>query len=187
MNKEIRLPDEIYEFIKGEVIHLFAKLGIKGVPISGYEIAMAMGITMVPYSSLRGEKLLWALEKENDGFFLEENGNEFIYYNDVCRSFERINMTILHEIGHCVLDHRGIDPDVEEAEANFFAKYAIAPPVLVERVGANGPGDICKYFFISLQAACYAWNYYRLSKRFHYAYGGYTEYEMELLNLQDPA
>ena len=115
------------------------------------------------------------------------NGKEYIYYNDINRNYKKINMTILHEIGHCVLDHRGIDHEREEAEANFFAKYAIAPPVLVDRINPKCAEDIYDFFDITYEAAGYAWDYYRLWKRFHYAYGGYTEYEQELLRIQDIA
>ena len=37
-------------------------------------------------------------------------------------------MTILHEIAHCVLDHQE-GTEIEEAEAKFFAKYALAANV----------------------------------------------------------
>ena len=187
MNKTgIRLSDDVYEFIKGEVIFLFTTLGIKGIPISGFEIAYKMGIVLVPYSTLSRNKYK-NIRKEREGFFLEENGVNYIYYNDIDRSYERINMTLLHEIGHCVLDHRGINPIIEEAEANFFAKYAIAPPVLVHRIHPSCPQDIYEVFDISFEASCYAWNYYKLWKRFHHAYGGYTSYEQELLSLQETA
>ncbi|SHN64513.1 protein of unknown function [Butyrivibrio hungatei DSM 14810] len=185
-SKGLRLKDEIYEYIKGEVIFLFVKLGIKGIPINGFEIAYKMGIVLVPYSTMSRRKYK-KVRKEREGFFVEENGVEYIYYNDIDRSYERINMTILHEIGHCVLDHRGINPEVEEAEANFFAKYAIAPPVLVDKINPQCPDDIYNVFEISYEAACYAWQYYKLWKRFHYAYGGYTDYEQILLKLQEIA
>ena len=45
----------------------------------------------------------------------EEYGVEIIYYNDIDKGYKRINMTILHEIGHCVLDHTG-HSEKEEAE-----------------------------------------------------------------------
>ncbi|WP_026525091.1 ImmA/IrrE family metallo-endopeptidase [Butyrivibrio sp. MB2005] len=186
MKKGLRLPDEIYEFIKGEVIFLFVQLGIKSIPINGFEIAYKMGIVLVPYSSLSKRKYR-KVKKEKEGFFIEGNGVEYIYYNDIDRSYERINMTILHEIGHCVLDHRGVNSEIEEAEANFFAKYAIAPPVLVEKINPAGPEDIYEAFDISFDAAWYAWNYYKLWKKFHYAYGGYTDYEQALIKMQESA
>ena len=117
-----------------------------------------------------------------DGFYLESVGKEYIYYNDIDRSYARQNMTILHEIGHCVLDHKGHSRH-EEDEANFFAKYAIAPPVLVHRIGAKSPKDIYKNFDISFEAAIYAYKYYLLWRRRYEAIGRLTDYEIRLLAL----
>ena len=39
-----KLTDEEYEFIKGEVIHIFEKYNIKCIPVSGFEIASKMKI-----------------------------------------------------------------------------------------------------------------------------------------------
>ena len=50
------LPSSRYEFIKGEVIHLFEHYKIKCIPVSGFEIAIKMGIKLVPYSTLSGKK-----------------------------------------------------------------------------------------------------------------------------------
>ncbi len=177
-----KLTDEEYEFIKGEVIHLFEYYKIKCIPVSGFEIAIKMGIKLVPYSSLSRKKYREALKTSSDGFYVEENGVEYIYYNDIGKSYERQNMTILHEIGHCVLDHTGHSRH-EEDEANFFAKYAIAPPVLVEKIGAESPEDIYEFFDISYEAAIYAYDYYLSWQRRHNRIGRYTEYEIKLLAL----
>lgn len=154
-----KLTDEEYEFIKGEVINIFEKYNIKCIPVSGFEIASKMKITLIAYSGLSKRKLKKAMEVSEDGFFIEKDGREYIFYNDIDRCYERQNWTILHEIGHIVLDHTG-HSDHEEDEANFFAKYAIAPPVLVHKIGAECPQDIYEVFDISFEAAVYAYRYY---------------------------
>ncbi len=177
-----KLTNEEYEFIKGEVIHLFEFYKIKCIPVSGFEIAIKMGIKLVPYSTLSRKKYREALKTSSDGFYAEEDGVEYIYYNDIGKSYERQNMTILHEIGHCVLDHTGHSQH-EEDEANFFAKYAIAPPALVERIGATSPDDIYEVFDISYEAAIYAYDYYLSWRRRHNRLGVYTAYEEKLIAL----
>ena len=177
---EWKLTNEEYEYIKGEVIHLFVKYKIKCIPVSGFELASKMGITLIPYSALSKKKLNAVLEESEDGIYIEEYGIEKIYYNNMHKSYERVNMTILHEIGHCVLDHTGHSTH-EEDEANFFAKYAIAPPVLVEKTGATCPEAIYVMFDISYQASIYAYQYYLTWKRRHERIGEYTEYEKRLL------
>ena len=151
----MRLSDEQYEFIKGEVVALFERYNVRCIPISGFELAYKMEIKLIPYSALKKEQRMAATEISSDGFYLEDSiGTDIIYYNDAV-SYERLNMTLLHEIGHCVLDHQGESED-EEAEANFFAKYAAAPPPLVHHLHDKSPGSIANAFCISYTAAAYA-------------------------------
>ena len=53
---------------------------------------------------------------------IEENGQSvfYIFYDDSMYD-RRIRFTIMHEIGHIVLDHTE-HSDLAESEANFFAK-----------------------------------------------------------------
>ena len=58
-----KLTNEEYEYIKGEVTHIFIKYRINCIPVSGFEIASKMGIKLVPYSTLTKLKLK---KKEED-------------------------------------------------------------------------------------------------------------------------
>lgn len=176
----MRLYDEQYEYIKREVTDIFIRYDVKCTPISGFEVAQKMGIIVIPYSALSKIKLDAANKISHDGFYLEPgDGKEYIYYDDT-RGYERSNMTILHEIGHCVLGHDDNTlPEEAEAEANFFAKYAIAPPPLVHRFRPKTPEDVQKHFFISYEAAYNALSYYH--KWLKYGESEYTEYEVVLL------
>ena len=122
------------------------------------------------------------MEVSEDGFFIEKNGHEYIFYNDIGRSYERQNWTILHEIGHIVLDHTG-HSEHEEDEANFFAKYAIAPPILIYKIKAESPWEIYEAFDISLSAAFYAYNYYVSWKNRYDQIKRLTNYERRILTL----
>ena len=179
----MKLSGEIYEYIKQEAIDIFIRYDVKCTPINGYEIAQKMGIILIPYSALKDEiQYQTAKRLSQDGFYFEPgDGKEYIYYNDVM-GYKRSNMTILHEIGHCVLGHTSkTDPEQAEAEANFFAKYAIAPPPLVHFFKPKRPEDIQKYFCISYEAANNALAYYY--KWLIHGKVKYTKYEKELLNL----
>lgn len=94
--------------------------------------------------------------------------------------YGRINNTIMHEIGHIVLDHSE-DSELAEKEVRFFAKYALVPPVLVHKLKLNDPYDIADVFDVSFEAACYALSYYR--KWLQYGSNYYTDYEVKLLHL----
>lgn len=183
----MRLPDETYEFIKGEVVALFERYDVRCIPINGFELAFKIGIRLIPYSALSERKLAAIMQASPDGLYVETmSGQDIIFYNDDI-PYKRINMTILHEIGHCILDHTG-SPDKmgeEEAEACFFAKYAAAPPPLVHREKPSCPEELAEIFDISFTAACYAFDYYH--KWLAYGEDDYTEYELRLITLFTPA
>lgn len=177
----MRLSNDSYEYIKGEVVDLFIRYDIKCIPISGFELATKMGIILVPYSSLSPKKRAIALSTSEDGFYSEPgDGKEYIFYNDR-KNYRRCNMTILHEIGHAVLGHtEETNHDIAEAEAAFFAKYAIAPPPLIHKIQSKTAVAISEQFDISLEAAMYARDYYL--KWLQFGPHEYLEYEVVLLN-----
>ncbi len=154
----MRLSDERYEEIKNIVVDLFVQLDISCTPISGFEVAKKLGINIIPYSVKKDVQKL--MEISEDGFCYEtRDGKMYIFYNDE-KTYERINWTLLHEIGHLVLGHTE-HCSLAETEANFFAKYAIAPPVLIHRYHLLTTDDIQERFCISHEAAENAMNYYK--------------------------
>ena len=131
---------------------------------------------------LKVQELL--LKKSEDGFSAQLQSGEWrIYYNDA-KNYGRINNTLMHEIGHIVLDHSE-DSDLAESEVKFFAKYALAPPVLIYKLRLTSSAEIEDNFQISHEAAQYAYNYYQK----WLAYGSIylTDYEMTMLELFDQA
>ncbi len=182
----MRLDNKKYEEIKQAVIDTFLEYDVRCIPISAFELAVKMGLRVVPYSSLSRKKRCVAVKISLDGFLVEKNdGIWLIYYNDECKTYGRINQTIMHEIGHYILGHIH-EGEAEEAEANFFAKYALAPPPLIHNmVKPVKTETIMDKFDISHQAAEIAYKYYQSWLR----YGGkyYTEYEKKMLELFEVA
>lgn len=176
----ISLSHKRYEEIKQIVVDTFVKYDVCCVPVSGFELATKMGITVIPYSSFNVSVLPLLLKKSEDGFCVEDEcGRWFIYYNDQ-KEYGRINNTLMHEVGHIVLDHSE-DSELAEKEVKFFAKYALVPPVLVHKLNLNDPMSIADIFEVSFEAANYAYSYYR--KWLQYGSSDYTDYEIKLLKL----
>lgn len=176
----IKLSNQRCEEIKRIVVRMYVKYGITCVPVNGFEIASKMGVKVVPYSAIPENKRWLLFKKSEDGFCVERNlGKWYIYYNDA-RDYGRVNNTIMHEIGHIVLDHSE-DSELAEKEVKFFAKFALAPPVLVHKFKLASAEEIADIFEISYEAACYAYSYYKKWLR----YGGseYTDYEEVILRL----
>lgn len=176
----LRLPDERLEEIKESVVKMYEQFNINCVPISAFEIAIKMGIKVIPYSAYSERIQALMLKESEDGFNVErDNGELYIFYNDE-KNYGRTNNTIMHEIGHIVLRHSQ-DSELAEKEVKFFAKYALVPPVLIHKYELKDPCSIAETFDISFEAACYALTYYNK----WLAYGGrnYTSYELKILNL----
>jgi len=175
-----RLSDERYEEIKEIVVNMFERYQVSCVPISGFEIAAKMGIKVVPYSAYDEKTRALLMKESKDGFFVETiDGKFFIFYNDAM-GYGRINHTIMHEIAHIILGHIE-DSDLADAEVSFFAKYALAPPVLIYKLKLDNPYEIADVFEISLEAAYYAYSYYQ--KWMAYGDKFFTAYGMKTLDL----
>ena len=161
----MRLADERYEQIKGVVAETLELCEVRSYPIDVSAMARTVGFELCPYSRLgdRGQRAALAISPNGFKFDLwdgEPGGAEWrIYYNDA-QPVERQRFTILHEIGHIVLGHRQAS-ELAEAEANFFAKYAIAPPSLVHATHPRDFMDIAETFGTSAECALNSWNYYQ--------------------------
>ena len=79
----MRLSDETYEYIKQAVADMYTYYNIKGIPINSFEVALKIGITVIPYSDLDERSQIDAINYNEDGFSIESNdGKWIIYYND---------------------------------------------------------------------------------------------------------
>lgn len=185
----MRLTDDRYENIKQTVVNMFAANDIKQIPIDCFEICQKMCIILRKYSSLTTKALLKAKEISEDGFcmLVKEDPTPFgsyqwyIFYDDT-KSRERIRFTIMHEIGHIVLEHTE-HSELAESEANFFAKYSLAPPPLVNKIQPEDYMDIADAFDLSLECAYHAMTFY--NKWLQFGSSEFLNYELQLLSLFD--
>lgn len=177
----MRLSDARYEDIKRIIVQMYEATNVCSTPISGFEIATRMGISVIPYSAFVPSKKSLALTFSGDGFSAFDQGTWRIAYNDDrARPYGRVNFTILHELGHIVLKHTE-DSDLADTEADFFAKFAQCPPVLIQKLGISDVGGIMEHFEISYGAACYALDYYHKWLRYGGSY--YKDYEIRACKL----
>ena len=160
----LRFDDERYEGIKQRAATLFHDVGIDTIPIDPWEMGRRMGVLLVEYSSLPEPGRAFVQERDPDGLaFQIHSGDDSIRrcvgYNDyIGRGRQRF--TLLHEIGHIALGHKQ-PSELAEAEANFFAKFAIAPPVLVDLIKPSDYMDIAFAFGTSAECAYYCMSYYQ--------------------------
>lgn len=181
----MRLRDEQFEEIKRIITETFVKYKIKSMPIDPLEVGIAHRIPIIPYSAFSEQKRQTLFSISKDGFSFTENGVWKIYYNDICQYYKRVRYTIMHEIGHYILGHIKTGEE-EEAEAMFFAKYALAPIPLIHNMKCEiNILNIMDIFDISYSAAKNTLNNYQ--KWLHYGENEYTDYEKDLLQLFEVA
>lgn len=173
-----RLCNKRYEEIKCSVVSLYEKYDIHCTPVSGFETAAKMGAKLKPYSTFPIAKQDFIRAKFPDGCSWNQDGVNYIAYNDD-QKYTRQNWTITHEVGHITLKHTQAS-NIAEAEANFFAKFALAPPVLIHKYGLSTIGEIMARFDISYTAATNALESYQK----WYLYSGcYSTAELKICKL----
>lgn len=140
-----------------------------------------MEIILIPYKNCSLDKQIQLLQASDEGMscFDHTRGNKFvIYYNDDNRNKQRIRFTIMHEIGHIVLEHKE-SCEQTESEADFFARNALTPlPIMI----INKIYDLEKIVStFDISYSC-AGNVLRtLAKRLEYGYDELLDYELTLV------
>ena len=183
----MRLTGNRYDEIENEVIKMYSRITITGFPLDCFDICDQLGILYIPYSSLSQKKKEALGIGSQDGLHAlwEMSKGEFvftIYYNDNLPS-RRIRFTIMHELGHIFLDHTE-HSDLAESEANYFAKYALAPPPLVHTLQIQDYVELADTFDISYECAFYCMKKYNSWLRYSSEY--YQDNEITLISLFMP-
>ena len=160
------ITGERYEQIKESVADMYEDLGYTEIPINVFELCHKLNIKLIRYSALSINCAEYSRRFSDDGFnLLNVNTMQYqVYYNDLMPQ-ERITFTIMHEIGHIMLDHK-THGEKDEHEANFFAKTALAPLGLIYRLKLKNSSEIAETFGISSEFAENIVRYYNKSMIF---------------------
>ena len=154
-----RIDDpSFYPELKRSVVETFSKLGYIRLPVNPSELFETFGIQCIAFQSAYDSSTIDGLSglllcPSGLSFTISNNGNDCQYVAcNLQESSGRVRFTKLHEMGHTVRNHLQ-DSETAEIEANFWAKYAIAPPVLVEELGVTTQEEVVKYFGTSMECA----------------------------------
>lgn len=184
----MQLDSDTYEYIIGEIVNMLIKCNVTEYPIDVYDIAKKLGIILKPYLPFgrENEKLS---KMSDDGFAVIVADKEYIYYDDTVQE-SRKRWTIMHEIAHLLLGHKinCLMPIQDEKylketekEANYYAKYALAPLPLIYSINPSCAKDIENKFKLSHEASLYVYNLYLKWLRRHLKIGKYSDYERNIL------
>lgn len=139
----------IEEIIK-EVFEIYKECGIKSFPIDCSHILNYYGFKVFPYSKLQKEQP----EIFELGYSYSSDSlkwKNIIAYNDK-QSWERTRFSLMHELGHDVLNIPGGTPE-NEAIADRFAGIILAPPQIIVTSGCKTADAIHDMFGLSFAAA----------------------------------
>ena len=135
---------------------VYNECGIMSFPIDCYNLLKHYKIEVFPYSSLDDELREYCIKYSNDA--LKFRGK--VFYNDHLPS-GRIRFSLMHELGHILLDHYdNCYPDMEQ-EANYFASNILAPRMAIHYSKCQNQNDVSRLFGLTNEAAQYAYDDYR--------------------------
>lgn len=146
-----------YNFIYGKILKAYRKSGVDSFPFSTKDVLHYHGYTIVPYSFLETKKKglsEMCFQYSEDAFRFKN----LIYYNDM-QPKSRIDFSLMHELGHILLEHQG-EYDWQETEANYFASNILAPRMAIHYARCTSPEDVHKKFKLSPEASKYAYDSY---------------------------
>lgn len=158
--EKIIISSEMYRKIERTVIDLYVRNRICSAPINPFEIAEKEGCLVKPISSLGLELKQLLKAKAIDGMsFYNLSCNCYVILYDDTQCIQRQKFTIMHELGHILLEHRE-ESDLAEMCANYFAGYALVPTPLISFYECSSVMDIKQTFDVTEQPAGIRYNAY---------------------------
>lgn len=129
--KEFSFPIGIFQVLRK----------MKFVQLHSYsEAAQTIGITFPEYTSIVSSDYGYSVR--------DFKRNRFeVFYNDH-KDYAVQRFTLAHELGHIVLGHMK-DSDVENKEANCFARNYLCPIPAIIEMDLKGPNEYCQFFYVS--------------------------------------
>lgn len=137
---------------------------IKELPINLQAIADYYHIPLITYSEFPLTQLFKPEVVSGDGFATSISGTPYIILNDQKSNRYRRRFTVAHELGHILLNHpskitffRNSEIDhpynIEEIEANIFARDLLMPATVLASLHLHSPEQIMKFCHISYTSA----------------------------------
>jgi hypothetical protein len=147
-------------------LDVFKKCNIKSFPINCYDILKQYDIEVYPYSSLSDNLREYCIKFSNDALKYRDK----VCYNDDLPP-GRIRFSLMHELGHIVLNHSNNHTPQMEQEANCFASNILAPRMTIHYAKCKNETDVSKLFGIQSSIDHHYKNENKLIYQNHSFYG----------------
>lgn len=130
------------------ILNVYETCSIKNFPINCIEVIKNLEIPLYKYSELSLIKEQECYKVSDDAFKLKGK----IYYNDAFPHIRRQRFTLMHEVGHILLEHVG-DTKENDDEADEFASHILAPRILIHKYNCRSADQIYELFGLSHKAS----------------------------------
>lgn len=140
------------ELINHVVLRIYRKCNLRSLPIDCFELLKNYDYKVYTYNELKyinSELYQLCFAYSNDAFI--HKVTKIAAYNDK-NSIWRIRFSLMHELGHLLLEHLG-DSKCNENEADYFASCVLAPRILIHKLGCRKADDIHDTFGLSYTAS----------------------------------
>lgn len=139
-----------YQLINNKIFEIYIECNIKEFPIDCLEILQHYDFRLLTYREIKdsNQELHEIARKFSDDAFRYKR---FICYNDDVTK-GRIRFSLMHELGHYILNHHGTTQENED-EADYFASCVLAPRAAIWRSGCRTAEDIHNMFGLSYSAS----------------------------------
>lgn len=144
-----------YNYIRKKSAEVIIGCNVKSFPIDCFQILKRYGYKVYPYTKLNEKnKELYdmCMSYSEDAFLI--GSMKIIAYNDK-KPKTRIRFSLMHELGHQVLEHKN-DTQENESEANFFANNILAPRIAIYYAKIKSDDEAVRIFHVSSSVAHYA-------------------------------
>jgi Zn-dependent peptidase ImmA (M78 family) len=151
-----------YKEARDKAWEVLIKCNITSLPVNLSTIANLNNIYVIPYSSGYKPK---STSEDEDGFSFIKEDKIFIFYNDK-KPLRRIRFTLAHELGHCLLGHLSsgrthhrnyeqdlLGLDVQEMQANVFARDVLMPATVLHSLNICSSEDIVRLCNVTSKSA----------------------------------
>lgn len=138
--------------------------GINSLPVDLWKIAEHFNLRMHSYSKSIIAQLFREEVLHGDGFIVSIGDQKEIFINDKIYHRPRRRFTMAHELGHGILNHdiskvhyrnneNDSQTDMQELEANVFARDILMPATVLSALDIHTPEEIMKLCDVSRRSA----------------------------------
>lgn len=141
--------------IFGYILKVYEECDVIDFPIKCEKILSHYGYRLYTYNEIyrKNPELYNMCVSYSDDAFLDRNTKTVAYNNNKPKG--RIRFSLMHELGHCMLNHESDTPHNEQ-EANCFASNILAPRIAIYYAKCKNAADVKNVFGLSLAASEYA-------------------------------